>query len=79
MCLTALDNTRNEVPSSAQYLNMHLALSMWVVPMKADVVLSHQRSGKLSVWWKLQEQEKLQSAAENPNGICDNVIQIHKR
>lgn len=35
MCLPALDNARNEVPSSAQYFNMHVALSMWVVPMKA--------------------------------------------
>lgn len=36
MHLTALGNTRNEVPGSAQYLNTHAALSMWVVPVKAS-------------------------------------------
>lgn len=36
MCLTALGDAGNEAPSSAQYVNTHVALSMWVVPMKGS-------------------------------------------
>lgn len=58
-CLTALGNTRNEVPRSAQYLNMCVALSTWVLPGRLEVVPTGWRSRKLNVWEKLQEQEKL--------------------
>lgn len=36
MCLTALGNAGNEVPSSAQYVHTRVALSIWVVPMKGS-------------------------------------------
>lgn len=54
MCLTALGNARNEVPCSAQYLNVHEALSMWVVPMKCH---------GSSQWPEVQETQYLRKAA----------------
>lgn len=36
MCLAALGNASNEVPGSAQYVNIRVSLSVWGVPMKAS-------------------------------------------
>lgn len=76
MCLTALGNAGNEVPSSAQCVHTCVALSMWVVPIKGSG--GAQRSEDWESSGKAVGTGKAEPDVEIPNGIHDSGVQIHK-